>query len=85
MTLEERGRFLLDYIDLLLQERVREAAGNGRNHDRWVINKLRALGTYYTKGFENGSQLRTALNSAPSLDALREIISNFFRTALAWT
>ena len=85
VTLEERGRFLFDYIDLLLQERVREAAGNGRNHDRWVINKLRALGTYYTKGFENGSHLRTALNSAPSLDAVREIISNFFQSSLAWT
>ena len=82
VTLEERGRFLLDYIDLLLHERVREPADGKKSHDRWVINKLRALGTYYTKGFENGSHLRTALNSAPSLDALREIVANFFQPSL---
>src|SRR5262245_20476504 len=52
-TMAERGQFLLDYIDLLLQERVDE--GRVQSHDRWVINKLRALGAYYTKGFENGS------------------------------
>ncbi len=36
-------------------------------HDRWVINKVRALGSWYTKGLENGSHLRTAINSADSL------------------
>jgi len=76
VTREERGRFLLDYIDLLLNERVRDGT---KGHDRWVVNKLRALGTYYTKGFENGSHLRAAMNSAPSLDALREIIATFFQ------
>src|SRR5262245_20863231 len=41
------------------------AAVNGvaRGHDRWVINKLRALGSWYTKGLENGSHLRTTINS----------------------
>ena len=31
-----------------------------RSHDRWVINKVRALGSWYTKGLEGGSHLRTA-------------------------
>jgi tRNA-dihydrouridine synthase len=56
----ERGQFLLDYIDMLLTERLRDEAasmGSGtsrpgsspgahapaRGHDKWVINKLRAL------------------------------------------
>jgi hypothetical protein len=77
VTLEERGRFLLEYIDLLLHERVRDG---GLGQERWVVNKLRALGTYYTKGFECGSHLRTAMNSAPSLTALRESIASFFHS-----
>ena len=59
-----------------------EAAGSGgaaaRGHDRWVINKLRALNSWYTKGLDNGSHLRAAINSAESIDDLREIISAFF-------
>ena len=94
VTLADRGRFLLDYIELLRHERVHEpkgfrhvapategAAAAGRRaqlHDRWVINKIRALGSWYTKGLENGSHLRTAINSAESLDALQEIIDSFF-------
>jgi tRNA-dihydrouridine synthase B len=68
-TLADRGRFLLDYMDLLLAE-------NG--YERWVINKIRALGTWYTKGVVNGSHLRTAINSAESIDRLRDLIREFF-------
>jgi tRNA-dihydrouridine synthase B len=96
-TSAERGRFLLDYIDLLLQERVREPAGfrhqapemadpvkrEQRSHDRWVVNKIRALGSWYTKGQEGGSHLRTGLNSAESVGALRERIAAFFETSAA--
>lgn len=90
----ERGRFLLDYIDLLLTEHAQEpkgfrhgAPGASRSalrteprlsRERWVINKIRALATYYTKGFEHGSHLRTAINQTQSLPALRELISTFF-------
>jgi nifR3 family TIM-barrel protein len=89
----ERGRFLLDYIDLLLRERVDEEAGfrhtapgpaggapppAARGRERWVINKLRALGSWYTKGLEGGSQLRVAINSAQSIPELRGLIENFF-------
>jgi nifR3 family TIM-barrel protein len=91
VTSAVRGRFLLDYIDLLTAERLREpegfrhAAGSGNakrptddRHDRWVINKIRALGSWYTKGLDNGSHLRTAINSAETLDELRELIVAFF-------
>jgi len=76
VTLEDRGRFLLEYIELLLQERVDEARAS--SHDRWVINKLRALGSWYTKGLDNGSHLRMAINTADSLAVLREAICAFF-------
>jgi len=91
ITFEERGRFLLDYVDLLLNERTGEAAGfrhvatseapadkAARGHERWIINKLRALNSWYTKGIDNGSHLRVAINAAESLPHLRTIIEAFF-------
>lgn len=91
VTLEERGQFLLDYIELLLTERVNEANGfrhlapgltgtpaPARGREKWVINKLRALNSWYTKGLTGGSQLRVAINSAESIDHLRSIIVGFF-------
>jgi tRNA-dihydrouridine synthase B len=95
ITRAERGQFLLDYIDLLLDERIREPEGfrhaapglaGGRSasmaaarvsHDRWVINKIRALATYYTKGFEHGSYLRTAINHVNAIGELRDLIGSF--------
>ncbi len=93
ITMEERGQFLLEYIDLLLNERTGEAEGfrhvapgqeptPARGHDRWVINKLRALNSWYTKGIENGSHLRVAVNGADSIARLRAIISEFFSNAV---
>jgi tRNA-dihydrouridine synthase B len=88
VTMAHRGQFLLDYIELLKQERIREPEGfrhsvespspRARSHDRWIVNKLRALGSWYTKGLDNGSHLRTAVNSAESLAALNDIIVEFF-------
>jgi tRNA-dihydrouridine synthase B len=76
VTMEDRGNFLLEYIDLLMKERVDEA--REMTHDRWVVNKLRALGSWYTKGLESGSHLRTGINSAPSLAQLRRLVTEFF-------
>jgi len=76
VTAEQRGQFLLDYIDLLERERIDEARAG--THDRFVVNKLRALNSWYTKGLENGSHLRVAINSAGSVAALRALISGFF-------
>ena len=93
VSLAERGRFLLDYIELLLSERVHEkrgfrhvapgaessaAAAIASRHDRWVINKLRALCSWYTKGLDGGSALRVSVNQAATLPELRAIIEDFF-------
>jgi nifR3 family TIM-barrel protein len=76
VCLADRGRFLLEYIDILLAEGPgnRPAAG----HARWVVNKLRALCAWYTRGLEGGAHLREAVNHAPTIAALRETISRFF-------
>ena len=79
VTPEQRGRFLLDYIELQQHERVDDARAT--SHDKWVINKLRALATYYTKGLENGSHLRTAINTVQTLDGLRELIVDHFHAS----
>jgi tRNA-dihydrouridine synthase B len=120
VSLEERGRFLLEYIDLLLNEGVNEAAGfrhiatgapsAGRkfeNRDvgieraaedqalagdqvaapekaastgraRWVVNKVRALSGWYTRGIDGGSQLRLTINHTDSIAALRELVGEFY-------
>jgi nifR3 family TIM-barrel protein len=49
-----------------------------RGRDRWVINKLRALCSWYSKGLEGGSHLRVRVNSASSIDELQGIIEDFF-------
>ena len=92
VTMEDRGRFLLEYMEMLQHERVREADGFrhvapgadqaadriARGHDRWVINKVRALCSWYSKGLDGGSHLRVRVNSAESLAHLRDIVHEFF-------
>jgi len=93
VTLQDRGQFLLDYVELLLSEGEDEAEGfrhvvvsgvsRTSRHERWVINKLRALMSWYSKGLHNGGHLRTAINSAESIDHAREIVQSFFALAEA--
>ena len=109
VTMRDRGQFLLDYIELLMNERVdevegfrhsapvqpdvteiegagmhpagREAVGvraPARGRERWVVNKLRALNAWYTKGYEGGSQFRTSINHAESIAHVRELVHEFF-------
>ncbi len=79
VTLEDRGCFLIEYIELLKGERIRDqGAVSAISHERWIVNKIRALATYFTKGHEHGSHVRTAINSAPSLASLYEIIAEKF-------
>ena len=89
ITLGERGQFLLDYIDLLVNERLGEADGfrhvaaddqprEARGRERWVINKLRALCAWYSKGVDSGSHLRVRINNATSIGEVQEIIASFF-------
>jgi len=94
VTLGERAHFLHDYIELLVNERVEEAAGfrhvaptagyggaPARGRERWVINKVRALMSWYSKGLDGGSQLRVRVNTAESIPQLRDIIDEFFAAA----
>jgi tRNA-dihydrouridine synthase B len=103
VTLQERGQFLLDYVELLLNERVDEADGfrhvapgtrdgaaasdgqmaRARGRERWVINKIRALGSWYSKGFECGSHFRVSVNKAENIAQLRGIIDQFFVASAA--
>jgi tRNA-dihydrouridine synthase B len=104
VTHAERGRFLLEYIELLTTERVHEPVNfrhtapspahhpispsphltiPASSHDRWVINKVRALASWYTKGLDNGSHLRTAINAAESLGDLLGVITAFFLHGVA--
>lgn len=98
VTIQERGRFLHAYIDLLLGEGVHEAAGfrhiapgadranetsvagarPARGHQRWVINKIRALCSWYSKGLDGGSQVRVRVNSAESIADLRAVVEEYF-------
>ena len=96
ISMADRGKFLLEYIDLLLAEGVDEADGfrhaapgqnaavpgviaaPARGRERWVINKLRALCAWYTKGLIGGSDLRVKVNHTDSIAQLRETIDRFF-------
>lgn len=92
VSLRDRGQFLLDYIDLLVAERVGEAVGfrhgapgvepaappSATGRARWVVNKLRALASWYTKGLEGGAQLRVAINAAENIPDLKAIVVDFF-------
>jgi tRNA-dihydrouridine synthase B len=60
---------------------IRAESGPARGHDRWVINKLRALNSWFTKGLDNGSHLRVAVNHANSIAELKEIVERFFTAA----
>jgi nifR3 family TIM-barrel protein len=94
VTAADRAAFLREYVGLLLDERVAEAEGfrhvapgmaaaaaPARGRERWVINKIRALCSWYSKGLDGGSHLRVRVNQAESIAELREIIDEFFTTA----
>jgi tRNA-dihydrouridine synthase B len=96
VSMAARGQFLLDYIELLLNERVNESKGfrhvapgtsdplavdqprTARGRERWVINKIRALCSWYSKGFDGGSQFRVRVNSCDSIAQLHHIVAEFF-------
>jgi nifR3 family TIM-barrel protein len=57
---------------------ARWPVGEARGRERWVINKLRALCAWYSKGFDHGAQFRVRVNSARSVPELRDSIDEFF-------
>ncbi len=93
IALEERGQFLLDYMNLLRLEIGEEVEGFRHRapaqspspdppaavgRERWVINKIRALCSWYTKGFEGGAQFRIGVNATKSIPELQDLIGAFF-------
>jgi len=46
--------------------------------DRHVVNKIRALSAWYTRGLEHGHHLRHTINRTESVPALRQVICDFF-------
>ena len=93
VTDEERGRFLLKYIDMLLSEGQNETSGFRHragtrsleggdeprsSYEKHVINKLRALMSWYSKGLHSGGHLRTSINGATSIAHARELIEQYF-------
>ena len=91
IPLHVRGQFLLDYLDLLMtnpsdddrgvHRLVQPVPRNPSSRERWVVNKLRALASWYTKGLNRGTVLRQAINSATSPEEIRDFISQFFLNA----
>ena len=99
----DRGQFLIDYLTLLLNERVDEGDGfrhtapgtivgettpvaaglPARGREKWVINKLRALMSWYSKGLDRGSELRVRINRAQSIAEVHEIVQEFFLEPVA--
>jgi tRNA-dihydrouridine synthase B len=57
--------------------------GVARGRERWVINKVRALCSWYSKGLDDGSHLRTRVNAAQSVGELRDIVHEFFGAPVA--
>jgi nifR3 family TIM-barrel protein len=90
VTPADRGRFLLEYLDILVRERVESRKeperfpraesprGELRGRERWIVNKMRALCAWYTKGVDNGTHLRVAVNQAESIGDVRRLITDFF-------
>jgi tRNA-dihydrouridine synthase B len=90
----ERSQFLIDYVTLLMNERVNESTGfrhgapqvggqgdsqaPARGRERWVINKLRALCGWYSKGLEGGAEFRTTVNGVQSVQHLIDVIHEAF-------
>jgi tRNA-dihydrouridine synthase B len=72
VTAADRAQFLRDYISLLLDQRT-GAGGQFR-----VIQRLRALIAWFSKGLEGGSHLRAAINAADTIPQALEIIDQFF-------
>ncbi len=60
------------------REASTRATAAARGRERWVINKLRALAAWYTRGLQGGSRVRAAVNRAESIGQLRESLARFF-------
>jgi tRNA-dihydrouridine synthase B len=91
VTSQQRGQFLLDYMQLLLDEQAGEATDfrhmapgferpthEARGRERWVVNKLRALCAWYSKGVDGGGAFRGRLNTAASVAEVLDLVDEYF-------
>ena len=80
VTLADRGHFLLEYIDLLMQERVDEAARD----DARSLGREQAAGARLLVSRRASTTARTCAprSTARLLDALRDTITEFFGVAV---
>ena len=62
------------------EPQVRQNIRPASSRDRWVVNKIRALASWYTKGEHDGARLRTSINHAESVTELCDIIQQHFLT-----
>ena len=44
-----------------------------QGREKWVINKIRALNAWYSKGYEGGAHFRIAINQCHSIAELRDL------------
>jgi tRNA-dihydrouridine synthase B len=97
VSMQERGRFLLEYIGMLLGDRIEERDGfrhvapgmsdaggsvstpkDASRRERWVVNKVRALMSWYSKGLDGGSGIRGTINNTSDICCMTENIARFF-------
>jgi tRNA-dihydrouridine synthase B len=96
VTTADRAQFLRDYVRLSLDgpgpaaRRTISAAGRpglrrrapgAGDRDRLVVQKLRALVGWFSRGLESGSHLRAAVNAAESVAAVLDLIDRFLSPA----
>jgi tRNA-dihydrouridine synthase len=43
-----------------------------------VVNKIRALNGWYSKGYEGGADFRASVNRAESIGEVRDLVAQFF-------
>ena len=55
-----------------------ESYAPARGRERWVVNKIRALCSWYTKGLDGGAVFRTSVNAVESIPQLRALVQDYF-------
>jgi tRNA-dihydrouridine synthase B len=53
-------------------------SGVARGREKWVINKIRALCSWYSKGLEGGSAFRVRVNRVATIDELLGVVREYF-------
>jgi tRNA-dihydrouridine synthase B len=57
--------------------------GVARGREKWVINKIRALCSWYSRGLEGGSAFRVHVNRVATVDELLGVVQQYFSLPVA--